>query len=43
MRRPLDHQHLFSLLPPPLTMALVQILAGLGVPDSRISYEYFSL
>jgi predicted ferric reductase len=33
----------FLCCPPPLTMALVQILAELGVPDSRISFEYFSL
>jgi predicted ferric reductase len=33
----------FLCCPPPLTTALVQILAELGVPDSRISFEHFSL
>jgi ferredoxin-NADP reductase len=33
----------FLCCPPPMTRTLVQILAGLGVPDSRISYEHFSL
>ena len=33
----------FLCCPPPMTMGLVQILAELGVPDSRISFEHFSL
>lgn len=33
----------FLCCPPPMTQSLVAILNNLGVPDSRISYEYFSL
>jgi predicted ferric reductase len=33
----------FLCCPPPMTRELVQILAELGVPDSRIFFEYFSL
>ncbi len=34
---------LFLCCPPPMIKSLVPILRGLGVPTSRISYEYFSL
>jgi predicted ferric reductase len=33
----------FLCCPPPMTKSLVQILGDLGVPYSRLSYEYFSL
>ena len=33
----------FLCCPPPMIQSLVAILQGLGVPTSRISYEYFSL
>ena len=33
----------FLCCPPAMIQSLVQILGDLGVPDSRISYEYFSL
>ena len=33
----------FLCCPPAMTRGLVQILAELRVPDSRISFEYFSL
>ena len=33
----------FLCCPPPMTQGLVASLKGLGVPISRISYEYFSL
>lgn len=33
----------FLCCPPPMTESLWQILRDLGVPDSRISFEYFSL
>lgn len=33
----------FLCCPPPMLQSLLLILGGLGVPDERISYEYFSL
>jgi ring-1,2-phenylacetyl-CoA epoxidase subunit PaaE len=33
----------FLCCPPPMTRKLLQTLAELGVPDSRIFFEYFSL
>jgi predicted ferric reductase len=33
----------FLCCPPPMATSLVQILPGLGVPEERISLEYFSL
>jgi len=39
----LDHSTFFLCCPPPMIQSLVAILQELGVPVSRISYEYFSL
>ncbi len=39
----LAHSTFFLCCPPPMIQSLVMILNGLGVPTSRISYEYFSL
>jgi len=39
----LPHSTFLLCCPPPMTQSLVTILNDLGVPTSRISYEYFSL
>ncbi|MHB8066918.1 MAG: ferredoxin reductase family protein [Desulfobaccales bacterium] len=39
----LENARFFLCCPPPMTESLCQILRGLGVPDERISFEYFSL
>ncbi len=39
----LENSRFFLCCPPPMTESLCQILRGLGVPDERISFEYFSL
>ncbi len=39
----LEKSRFFLCCPPPMTESLWQILRGLGVPDARISFEYFSL